>query len=331
MVENSQRVKLYSVEEAFTIPEVVDELRRIAGGVPSMKSGPIAGPFMPKLLDMGEARIAEMDADGVDVQVLSLSAPGVQKFEPATALSIARLANDRLAEAIKRFPTRFAGLAVAPPQAAAEAAKELERAVTTLGLRGIVINSHTNDEYLDQQKFWPLLEAAEALDVPVYLHPREPAAGLEQALMAMTGFTVGWGYAVETGTHTLRMMAAGVFERFPKLRLVLGHLGEMLPFMLDRIDARYPFEMGVTGRKGLPRKPSEYFRDHVTVTTSGMNFAAPMRAVISILGAEKIMFAADHPMENQREVVDEYNRIELSPQERAAISNGTARRVFKLD
>jgi 5-carboxyvanillate decarboxylase len=331
MVENSQRVKLYSVEEAFTIPEVVDELRRIAGGVPSMKSGPIAGPFMPKLLDIGEARIAEMDADGVGVQVLSLSAPGVQKFEPATALSISRLANDRLADAISRFPTRFAGLAVAPPQAAAEAAKELERAVTKLGLRGIVINSHTNDEYLDQQKFWPLLEAAEALDVPVYLHPREPAAGLEQALMAMTGFTVGWGYAVETGTHTLRMMAAGVFERFPKLRLVLGHLGEMLPFMLDRIDARYPFEMGVTGRKGLPRKPSEYFRDHVTVTTSGMNFAAPMRAVISILGAEKIMFAADHPMENQREVVDEYNRIELSPQERAAISNGTARRVFKLD
>jgi 5-carboxyvanillate decarboxylase len=327
----ANRVRLFSVEESFTIPEVVAELSRLVNGVPSMRSGPIAGPFMPKLLDIGAGRIAGMDADGVDVQVLAVSAPGVQKFDPETGVSIARIANDRLSDAIKAYPTRFAGLAVAPPQNPAAGAKELERAVTKLGLSGLVINSHTNSEYLDDPKFWPLLEAAEALDVPVYLHPREPADGLAGGLMAMTGFTVGWGYAVETGTHALRMIAAGVFDRFPKLRIVLGHLGESIPLLLDRIDGRYPFEIGVTGKKPLPRKPSEYFRSHFVVSTSGMNFAAPVRAAIEILGADSIMFAADHPMENQRKEVEAYRAIPLSAQERKKISETTARRVFKLN
>lgn len=332
MAEPSQnRPKLYSVEESFMIPEVVAELSRIVGGVPSMRSGPIAGPFMPRLLDIGAGRIAEMDADGVDVQVLAVSAPGVQKFAPDTAIALARLANDRLSEAIKAHPTRFAGLAMAPPQVAGEGAKELERAVKALGLSGLVVNSHTNGQYLDDPKFWPLLEAAEALDVPIYLHPREPEDNMAKTLLAMTGFTVGWGYAVETGTHALRMIAAGVFDRFPKLQIVLGHLGESIPFLLDRIDARYPFEMGVTGAKPLPRKPSEYFRQNFTVSTSGMNFRVPLRAVIDILGADRVMFAADYPMENQREVVEAYRAIPLSDAERLQISELTARRVFKLD
>lgn len=324
------RIKLISVEEAFMIPEVVDELSRLAGGVPSMKSGPIAGPFMPQLLDIGAGRIAQMDADGVDIQVLALSAPGVQKFDPETGLALARLSNDRLAEAIAAWPDRFAGLAVAPPQAPDMAAKELDRAITGLGLNGLVINSHTNDEYLDDPKFWPLLEAAEALEVPIYLHPREPGAALWDGLMAMSGFTVGWAYAVETGTHALRLIAAGVFDRFPKLQIVLGHLGETLPFLLDRIDNRYPFEIGVTGKTPLARKPSEYFRSNFSVATSGMNYPAQLRAVIDILGAERIMFAADHPLENQKEVVGDFGRIPLSIDERRQISELTARRVFRL-
>lgn len=327
----TRQPKLYSVEESFMIPEIVSELSRIVDGVPSMRSGPIAGPFMPRLLDIGAGRIAEMDADGVDVQVLAVSAPGVQKFEPETAVSLARLANDRLADAIAAHPTRFAGLAVAPPQVATEGAKELERAITKLGLSGLVVNSHTHGEYLDDPKFWPLLEAAEALQVPIYLHPREPEDNMAKTLLAMTGFTVGWGYAVETGTHALRMIAAGVFDRFPNLQIVLGHLGESIPYLLDRIDARYPFEMGVTGAKPLPRKPSEYFRSNFTVSTSGMNFKEPLRAAINILGADRVMFAADYPMENQREVVDAYRDIPLTDQERLQISELTARRVFKLD
>lgn len=321
--------KLISVEESFLIPEIRDELSRIVGGVPSMKSGPIAGPFMDRLFDIGAGRIAEMDADGVDIQVLAVSAPGVQKFDPDTGLALAKLSNDRLLEAISAHPNRFAGLAVAPPQAAEAGAKELERAIGA-GLNGLVINSHTEDEYLDDPKFWPLLEAAEALEVPIYLHPREPSAGLEGPLIDLTGFTVGWGYAVETGTHALRLIAAGVFERFPRLQVVLGHLGETLPFLLDRIDGRYPFEIAITGAKSLPLKPSEYFRRNFTVATSGMNFSAPVRAAIEILGAERIMFAADYPMENQKEEVDRFDALELSPDERLQISELTARRVFKI-
>lgn len=324
-----KKPRLYSVEESFMIPEIVAELSRLAGGKPTMKSGPIAGPFMPLLLDIGEGRIAGMDADGVDVQVLAVSAPGVQAFDAATGLSLARLANDRLAEAVKAHPDRFAGLAVAPPQAPAEAAKELERAVTKLGLKGVVINSHTAGEYLDERKFWPLLEAAEALDVPVYLHPRDPAPRIEDVVM-IPGFVVGWGYAVETGTHALRMIAGGVFDRFPKLRMVLGHLGEAIPFYLARMDNRNGFEMRAVGAKPLQRKPSEYFRDQFTVTTSGMNFAAPLRAVVDILGADRVMFAADYPMEDQKQVVADYQAIPLSAEERMKVSETTARRVFKL-
>jgi 2,3-dihydroxybenzoate decarboxylase len=321
--------RLYSVEESFMLPEIVAELSRLAGGKPSMLSGPIAGPFMPKLLDIGAGRIAEMDADGVDVQVLAVSAPGVQSFSPETGLSLAKLANDRLSEAVKAHPDRFAGLAVAPPQDAPAAARELERAVTKLGLKGIVINSHVNGEYLDQPKFWPLLEAIEALDVPLYLHPRDPAPVMAPKVM-IPGFVVGWSYAVETGTHALQLIASGIFDRFPKLRVVLGHLGEMIPFLLARIDNRYGFEVVAVGAKKLARKPGEYFRDHFTVTTSGMNFAAPVRAAIDILGADRVMFAADHPMENQKEVVDAYNAIPMTPEERAKVSEQTARRVFKI-
>ncbi len=321
---------LISVEEAFIIPEVVAELSRLAGGVPSMKSGPIAGPFMDRLGDIGAGRIAEMDADGVDMQVLALAAPGVQKFDPATGLALAQLANDRLAEAIAAYPNRFAGLAVAPPQNPEKAAAELERAIRSLGLNGLVINSHTNDLYLDDPQFFPLLEAAEALAAPVYLHPREPSAGLEKPLLALSGFTVGWGYAVETATHALRMIGSGVFERFPNLQIVLGHLGETLPFLLDRIDGRYPFEMGITGKKPLPRAPSAYFKSNFTVATSGMNFNAPLRATIDIIGADKIMFAADYPLEDQKEVVGAYQSLDLTEDERFHISEGTARRVFGI-
>lgn len=326
---NQKSPRLYSVEESFMIPEIVAELSRLAGGKPSMLSGPIAGPFMPKLLDIGAGRIAGMDADGVDVQVLAVSAPGVQSFTADTGLSLARVANDRLSDAIKAYPDRFAGLAVAPPQDAVPAAKELERAVTKLGLKGIVINSHTNGEYLTEEKFWPLLEAVEALDVPLYLHPRDPAPVMAPKVM-IPGFVVGWGYAVETGTHALHLIASGIFDRFPKLRVVLGHLGETIPFLLARMDNRYGFEVMAVGAKPLKKKPGEYFRDHFTVSTSGMNFAAPLRAAIDILGADRVMFAADYPMEDQKQVVADYNAISLTPVERAKVSEETARRVFKI-
>lgn len=295
-----------------------------------MKSGPIAGPFMPKLVDIGPNRIATMDADGVDMQVLSLTAPGVQKFDADKGLALARLANDRLADAIKAYPTRYAGLASVPVQAPAAAVKELDRAVTKLGLKGLIINSHTNGEYLDNPKYWPILEAAAALDVPLYIHPREPSPSIEETIM-IPGFTVGWGYAVETGTHALRLIVAGVFDRYPKLRIILGHLGETIPFLLARMDGRYGFEVRAVGAKPLAKLPSEYFLDHFVVTTSGMNFPAPVRAAIDILGTDRVLFAADYPLEDEAACVNDFDAIPLSDEERLKLYELNSRRVFGLD
>jgi 2,3-dihydroxybenzoate decarboxylase len=318
-----------SCEEAFTTPEVVAELSRLARGVPSMKSGPIAGPFMPDLLDIGAARVRGMDADGVDIQVLSLTSPGVQTFAADTALALARDVNDRMAEAIRSWPTRFAGLATVAPQAAGASAKEFERAVTRLGLKGCIINSHTNGEYLDNLKYWPLLEAAQAMDVPVYIHPRDPSPGLEGPL-SVPGYAVGWGYAVETGTHAIRMMGAGVFDQFPKLRIVLGHLGETLPFLLDRLDNRYRWQQRLFGLKGTQRLPSEYLRDNFVFTTSGMNYSAPVKAALEALGPDKVLFAADYPMEVQKDAVDEMEAIAIPADLKRRIFDTNPARVFRL-
>lgn len=322
--------QLLPCEEAFQIPEIIDQLRKQAGGVPSMSSGPIAGPFVPKLLDIGKDRIAGMDADGVDMQILSLSSPGVQTFDKEMGTALARLANDRLAAAIKAYPTRFAGLATFAPQDPAQAAKELQRAVTELKLNGALVNSHTHDEYLDDPKFWAIFEAAEALDIPIYIHPREPSAGLAKPL-TMPGFTVGWGYAVETGTHALRLINAGVFDRFPKLKIILGHMGEGLPFFLDRIDNRYRFETGIFARKQpLKRLPSEYFRDNFLVTTSGMNYTAPLKATIDTLGVDRVLFAIDYPFEDQPACVKAIEAIPLPDAEKKKICETNVRRAFKL-
>ena len=325
----ASRTRYIPCEEAFSIPEVVEEARRIAGGVPSMSTGLIAGPLLPLLLDLGDGRIRAMDEAGIDVHVLSLSSPGVQNFESATAVSLMQLANDRLAAAIKAHPTRFAGLAAVAPQDPAATAKELERAVRSLGLRGAIVNSHTRGEYLDDQKFWAIFEAAEALDVPIYIHPREPSPGMA-APLSLPGFTVGWGYAVETGTHALRLIARGVFDRFPKLRIILGHMGEMLPFMLDRIDNRYRFETGLFPQGKLARLPSEYFREHFFITTSGMNFEGPLLAAIKAVGVDRVLYAVDYPFEDQPMAVKQIDAMPLSAMDRRKVCELNAKRVFKL-
>lgn len=324
----SARYKRISCEEAFTTPEILEASRVRASGVPSMRSGPIAGPIIPPLLDLGPARIADMDASGVDIQILSLTSPGVQHLERDQAIGLMRSTNDYLAEAIAAHPTRYAGLAVMATQDPAVTAAELDRAVCVLGLKGAIINSHTNGEYLDLEKFWPMLEAAEALDVPIYIHPREPAPNLEGAMIP--GFTVGWSYAVEVGTHALRLIAAGVFDRFPRLKFVIGHMGEMIPFVLDRIDNRYLFESGLFNRPRLPRLPSEYFRNNFWVTTSGMNYKAPLEATIAQLGVDRVIFAADYPLESERDAVQQIEAMGLSANDKRKIFELNPTHVFGL-
>jgi 5-carboxyvanillate decarboxylase len=319
----------YACEEAFSTPECTAELTRVAGGVPSMKSGPIKGPFMADLLDLDAGRLQGMDAAGIDVQILSLVSPGVQVFEPATAVAIMRDVNDRMASAIQAHPTRFGGLATVAPQAPAQSAKELQRAIHALHLNGAIINSHTNGEYLDDAKYWPILEAIEALDIPLYIHPRDPSPGLAGPL-DIFGFAVGWGYAVETGTHAVRLIGAGIFDRFPKLRIVLGHLGETLPFLLERLDNRYLWQTTLFNHRVIKRLPSEYFRDNFLITTSGMNYSAPLQAALTAMGADKVLFAADHPMEVQKDAVTELEAIDIAPAVKAKIFQSNVQRVFKI-
>jgi 2,3-dihydroxybenzoate decarboxylase len=197
-----------------------------------------------------------MDAARVDKQVLSLWSPGVQAFDPMLGTELAHLVNDRVAEAVREHPDRFAALATIAPQAPAAAARELERAISQLGLHGAIINSHTKSEHLDDAKFWPIFEAAQALNTPIYLHPRNAPV---QMYDAFTDYTMGgalWGFAMETSTHVVRLLMSGVFDQFPDLKIVLGHLGEGLPFWLDRLDS-------VSARPGMPtlrRRPSDLRR-----------------------------------------------------------------------
>src|SRR3954447_11396649 len=223
-----------ATEEAFIPPELHKMYRDLiaSGGVDDPGFNSLVGYYLgstserarnvsERLQDLGQRRLADMDATGIDMQILSLTSPGVQVLKTDAAIAMARLANDQLAEAIRRHPTRFAGLAAVAPQDPAEAAKEIERGVTKLGLKGVIINSHTHGEYLDDPKFWPIFEAAESLDMPVYLHPTGPSRGLIQPLMSAGIDGAIFGFAVETGTHLLRIIVAGVFDRFPRLKLVV--------------------------------------------------------------------------------------------------------------
>lgn len=322
-----------ATEEGFLSPGVLAQNARIhIPSVPLISSnGPTAG-VARVLTDLDAGRIAAMDADGIDMQLLLLSSPGVQVFERATAVALAAESNDYAAAACQRHPTRFAALAAIAPQDPAAAAKELERATRTLGLKGGIINSHTFDHYLDEQAFWPIFEAAEALDVPIYIHPREPATGMREIMTGPVAGGPAWAYGVEVGTHILKLISAGVFDRFPKLRIVVGHMGEALPFWLPRIDNRYLAMRSAMfgGAKPMQRLPSDYIRENIWVTTSGMNYWPQLRMTLDVLGHDRVMYATDYPFEKQAEAVGFVEAMPLSTSDKKALFEDVAARVFLL-
>jgi 5-carboxyvanillate decarboxylase len=335
-----------ATEEAFAPPELIalwrDILDRGASDDPGFVSlvgfytgdpSPRATFVLDRLQDLGERRLADMDAAGIDRQVISLTCPGTQVLDRADAVAIATLANDRLAEATRRHPDRFSGLTAIAPQDPPAAAAEIERGHRDLGLNGVIINSHTRGAYLDDPTFWPIFEAAEALGTPIYLHPNTPPprmvgplldAGLEGAI---------YGFAVETGQHLLRIIIAGVFDRFPRLKLVVGHLGEALPFWLYRLD--YMHAAGVrAGRypdhKPLQRKVSDYLRENVWVTTSGMAWAPAILFCRDVLGADRVLYAMDYPYQYVPEEVTAQDNLPLDPAALRAFFQTTAEQVFGL-
>jgi len=286
--------------------------------------GPAPKWMVDACADIGPERIARMDRDGIDVQLLLLSSPGVQIFSADEGSALARDANDQLAAAIRRYPTRYAGLAALAPQDPAGAARELQRAITGLKLNGAIINSHTQNEYLSEPKYWPILEAVEALDVPLYIHPRDPAATLAAANVPAVS-AAGWAYGIEVGTHLMHLIGAGIFDRFPRLKIVVGHMGEAIPFWLPRIDNRY-----LTGPKPLKRLPSEYMRSNVWITTSGMNYVEPLLLSIKVLGAERVLYAVDYPFEDQAGAVRLLEAMPLTDAQKLLFCEQNAVRLFRI-
>ena len=295
----------------------------------SAEGGSGGNLLVTRLVDMGEGRIKDMDASGIDVALLLLTAPGVQVFDAATANSLAASTNDQLAEAIRKYPARFAGLAAIAPQNPKTAAKELERATKNLGLKGAVINSHTEGEYLDDPKFWEIFEAAEALNAPIYIHPREPSPQMLQPFLQRGMERAIYGFGVEVGLHTLALITSGAFDRFPGLKIVIGHGGEALPYWLYRIDY-----MQEHNRKSfmpkLKMRPSEYMQRNIYITTSGVPWAPAVLLAQSVLGVDRVLYAMDYPYQFQIEEVTMTDNFPLSDTDKKKLFQTNAEKLFSL-
>jgi len=338
----SSRFRRIATEEAFSIPEVAEALRGVSRApgssldlmlVKTIYDADAGGPrahLKARLLDLEDHRLRDMDENGVDVHLLSLTAPGVQMFDADTATELAALANDRLAEVISRHPTRFAGLATFAPHSPRRAAKEMERAITRLNLNGFVVNSHTYGEYLDDQKFWPALEAAEALDACIYIHPRAPAEGLAAPFRHYGMDSALWAYGVETATHAVRMILGGVFDRFPKLKICLGHMGEGVHFWLWRIDYMSTSAQAQGRAPKLQLKPSEYFKRNFVITTSGQESHLALDFSIKALGAQNVLWAIDYPYQPSAPAVAFMDSAPISDADKAKVYHQNAERVFRI-
>ncbi len=286
--------------------------------------------ILEKLIDVGEKRIALMDEARIDMQVLSIHAPGAEQLPGAEAVAVARETNDFVADAVRRHPGRFAALATLPTAAPEQAAQELEIRVNRQGFRGAVVNGNIGGRYLDDQDFRPILECADRLQVPIYLHPSHPPKQIADIYYG--GFSPavannlagpGWGWHIDTAVHVIRLVMNGAFDKYPGLQIIVGHLGEGLPFMLQRID-------GVMSPQvtGLKRRAGDCLRDNVYYTFSGFNYVPSFLNLFLEVGAQRIMFSADYPygsMERGRTFLEQ---LPVSPADREAIAHGNAERLL---
>lgn len=335
-----------ATEEAWITPELVQRylalLERGDHGDPGFQSlwgffgqsaSPRARDLFERVQDLDARRLADMDATGIDMQLLMLTSPGVQMFEPAEACALAASSNDQLAQTIARHPTRFSGLAAFAPHAPEAAAQEIERSVNRLGLKGALVNSHTQGRYMDDPYFWPIFEACEALDVPLYIHPNTPSPQMVEPFLSRCLDAAIYGFAAETGLHVLRLIVSGLFDRFPRLKIVLGHLGEGLPFWLYRIDFMHA---GIVrsgrsdGVRPLQRRPSDYLRENFYYTTSGMAWEPSIRFVMEQMGHDRVMYAMDYPYQFVKDEVDAMDALPLSPEHKKMFFQTNAERLFRL-
>ena len=317
-------VQKIALEEHFLSPEYIEPW------MPTVAEMPVAKRehLLACLTDFGERRLASMEKAGIKRAVLAVAGPGAQgERDKAKAIRNARSSNDFLAREIGKRPDRYSGFAHLAMQDAKAAADELERCVKELKFCGAMINNHTNGQYLDHPLLSPFWERAEALGTLIYLHPGDPVtvAPVLQGHPGLRRATWEWGF--ETGSHALRLIFGGVFDRFPRARLALGHLGETLPFLLWRLDSRAgPDFYNVP----LKKPPSHYIKENIVVTTSGMCSAEPLNCTIAALGAERIMFGADYPFEKAEEAGYWFDGEKLDEKVRTEIGYGNAARLLGL-
>ena len=289
------------------------------------------GPQSDRLFDLGTLRIKEMDETGIDMQVISHGAPSAQKLPAAGAAELVRGVNDRLAAACAANPKRFAAFAALPTSDPKAAADELERCVTKHGFKGAMLHGLANGVFMDGQQFWPIYERAEQLDVPIYFHPGLPHADVMKAYYEDYAkefpmvVRAAWGYTVETATTAIRMVLSGVFEKHPNLKIILGHLGETLPFLVWRIDH-------AIARPGAAKKISfrDIFCHNFWITTSG-NFSNPaLMCCVQEMGVDRIMFAVDWPFVMNPPGVDWMATVPLCDEDKAKILSGNAKKLLHI-
>lgn len=341
-VDRTAPYKRIATEEAWTFPGLVkaqvDYLQ--SGDAPDDDSLAMAGMFarMPSLQemlqDLGDMRLAHMDEFGIDRQLLLLTAPGVQVVRPGEGTPLAREANDIAADACRRHPDRFSACAAFDPRDVAGSVKEIERAMGELKLNGAVLNSHFQGHYLDEQEYWPILEALEANDAALYIHPTAPYNAPHYETRGFFGALGGFPHDV--WLHAMGLIFSGAFDRFPKLRLVIGHLGECMPLHLYRFDWMQGNADNRAGLRGgqppvkLKHPVSYYFHNNIWITTSGVGWEPAIRFCMDVLGPDRVLYAMDYPYQQSSDEVAAYDRMAISDHDKHLLMEGNARHVFRL-
>ncbi|WP_433153667.1 amidohydrolase family protein [Actinomadura nitritigenes] len=317
-----------ALEEAFAIPELA--ARQPAAEMRIRVTSDYAQMCGRTLVDFERHRLPDMDANGIDVQVLSLTVPGIQAdTDPAAARDNARFANDFLAEVVAAHPARFQGFAALPTQDPDAAVAELTRAVRELGFRGALVNDHTHGRYLDDPSYDELWGAFEELGVPLYLHPGSvPLDDWRVMAGRPEMYGASWSWQAETGGHAMRLVYAGVFDRHPEATLILGHLGEFLPFQKSRLDSRYAT---LSVEEPLERMPSAYIGSNILLTTSGVLAPEAVQAAVLTAGEDAVMFSIDYPFEETAAAVASVEKADLPAAVKEKIAHLNARRVLGLD
>ena len=328
--DGRKSMRIVGLEEHFATRSVIDAwLERDRGRSDPAISASTLGVPAERLLDLAQDRLTAMNEAGVDVQVLSLTTPGLHDLPAEQALDLQRATNDLIAQTVRSQPDRFQGFATLATPAPGQAARELERAVTELGLNGAMLFGRTGDRNLDHPDFWPILEMAASLRAPLYLHPQTPPSPVRAACYdglgadvsgALATHGIGWHY--EAGLQLLRLILAGVFDRLPDLQIIVGHWGEVVLFYLDRID-----QLAAVAK--LQRKPSDYVRSNVLVTPGGIFSHRYLRWTVEVIGADRILFATDYPFVpvepgGARRFLAE---TDLSPTEQEGIASGNWDRI----